>query len=261
MTMSLLLGFVDDVLDVRWSVKIALSFLMAYPLCIAYDGLTDIRIPHVLIEYFGETYLHLGNYYLIYLAFTCVFCTNSINILAGINGLETGQSVVLAIGVLLHNFFELEPYNKHYPLLSIFIMLPFLSALLGLSYYNWYPSAVFVGDSFTYFAGMTFAVCGILGHFNKTLMLFFFPQLLNFAISLPQLFHFVPCPRHRVPKLNVKTGNLEPTYNFTLLNLFLYLFGPQTEGNLTVMLVTFQAVCIGLAFLVRYPLANLIYNY
>ena len=29
-----------------------------------------------------------------------------------------------------------------------------------------YPSAVFVGDTYTVFAGMTMAVVGILGHFR-----------------------------------------------------------------------------------------------
>ena len=63
-----------------------------------------------------------------------------------------------------------------------------------------YPSQVFVGDTFCYFAGMTFAVVGILGHFSKTMLLFFIPQVVNFVYSLPQLFRFIPCPRHRLPK-------------------------------------------------------------
>lgn len=51
---------------------------------------------------------------------------------------------------------------------------------------------------------MAFAVVGILGHFSKTLLLFFIPQVINFIFSCPQLFGLVPCPRHRVPRL-VKT--------------------------------------------------------
>ena len=47
---------------------------------------------------------------------------------------------------------------------------------------------------------MTFAVVGILGHFSKTLLLFFIPQLINFVYSLPQLVGIVECPRHRLPK-------------------------------------------------------------
>ena len=34
-----------------------------------------------------------------------------------------------------------------------------------------------MGDTFTYFAGMTLAVAGILGHFSETLLLFFIPQV------------------------------------------------------------------------------------
>jgi UDP-N-acetylglucosamine--dolichyl-phosphate N-acetylglucosaminephosphotransferase len=40
---------------------------------------------------------------------------------------------------------------------------------------NQFPSKVFVGDTFCYFAGMTFSVVGILGHFSKTLLLLFIP--------------------------------------------------------------------------------------
>lgn len=72
---------------------------------------------------------------------------------------------------------------------------------------------MFVGDTFCYFAGMTFAVVGILGHFSKTMLLFFMPQVFNFVYSLPQLLHIIPCPRHRVPRLNTNTGKLEMSYS------------------------------------------------
>lgn len=58
---------------------------------------------------------------------------------------------------------------------------------------------------------MTFAVVGIIGHFSKTMLLFFIPQIINFLLSVPQLFHFIPCPRHRLPRLNPQTGKLEPS--------------------------------------------------
>lgn len=68
-----------------------------------------------------------------------------------------------------------------------------------------YPSEVFVGDTFTYFAGMVFAVAGIMGHFSETLLLFFLPQIINFVYSIPQLLKIVPCPRHRLPKFDPET--------------------------------------------------------
>ena len=77
-------------------------------------------------------------------------------------------------------------------------------SLLFLRRFRWllfarYPANVFVGDTFCYFAGITFAVAGIHGHYSKTLLLFFIPQIINFLYSIPQLFKFVPCPRHRLP--------------------------------------------------------------
>jgi UDP-N-acetylglucosamine--dolichyl-phosphate N-acetylglucosaminephosphotransferase len=56
---------------------------------------------------------------------------------------------------------------------------------MALLKHNSFPSRVFVGDTFCYFAGMTFAVVGIMGHFSKTMLLFFIPQILNFLLSLP----------------------------------------------------------------------------
>ena len=80
-----------------------------------------------------------------------------------------------------------------------------------------YPSKVFVGDTFCYFAGMTFAALGILGHFSKTMLMFFIPQIFNFVLSVPQLFHFIPCPRHRLPRFNT----------FLLRTIFLLFIHPN----------------------------------
>jgi len=37
-----------------------------------------------------------------------VFCTNAINILAGINGIEAGQSLVIAASIIIFNILELN---------------------------------------------------------------------------------------------------------------------------------------------------------
>jgi UDP-N-acetylglucosamine--dolichyl-phosphate N-acetylglucosaminephosphotransferase len=123
-----------------------------------------------------------------------------------------------------------------------------------------FPSRVFVGDTFTYFAGVTFAVCGILGHFSKTLLLFFIPQILNFLYSLPQLVGIVHCPRHRLPRLNTTTGRLEAVpSHLNLINLALLIVGPMTEKNLCTLMLAFQIVCCAAGFVVRYFVVQLVY--
>jgi UDP-N-acetylglucosamine--dolichyl-phosphate N-acetylglucosaminephosphotransferase len=58
---------------------------------------------------------------------------------------------------------------------------------------------------------MTCATIAIVAHFSKTLLLLLIPQIFNFIYSVPQLLKIVPCPRHRLPHFNHKTGLLEPS--------------------------------------------------
>ncbi|CAJ2670733.1 unnamed protein product [Trifolium pratense] len=85
-----------------------------------------------------------------------------------------------------------------------------------------YPSSVFVGDTYTYFAGMTMAVVGILGHFR------FDPQ----------------------------TGLLTGTNDGTLVNFFLRNLGPKSKKSLCIYLLIFQGIACCFCFLLRYLLAG-----
>ncbi|XP_032724590.1 UDP-N-acetylglucosamine--dolichyl-phosphate N-acetylglucosaminephosphotransferase isoform X3 [Lontra canadensis] len=209
------LGFADDVLNLRWRHKLLLPTAASLPLLMVYFtnfGNTTIVVPKPFRPILG-LHLDLGILYYVYMGLLAVFCTNAINILAGINGLEAGQSLVIAASIIIFNLVELEGDCRDDHVFSLYFMIPFFFTTLGLLYHNWYPSRVFVGDTFCYFAGMTFAVVGILGHFSKTMLLFFMPQVFNFLYSLPQLLHIIPCPRHRIPRLNTKTGKLEMSYS------------------------------------------------
>lgn len=49
-----------------------------------------------------------GILYYVYMGMLAVFCTNAINILSGINGLEAGQSFIIGVSVLIFNLIELS---------------------------------------------------------------------------------------------------------------------------------------------------------
>lgn len=66
-----------------------------------------------------------------------VFCTNAINILAGINGLEVGQSVVIAFSIILFNIVELQGDQHKAHMFSLYIMIPYLGTTLALLKHNW----------------------------------------------------------------------------------------------------------------------------
>lgn len=301
----LFLGFTDDVLDWPWRYKLILPTVASLPLLCCYNGSTTIVVPiqmRMLLWNHGKTTL-LGTwlgylvtidsnahgalmdihlFYLLYMGMLAVFCTNAINIYAGINGLEAGQSYVIGCSILVHNLVEISAgrlVDNH--MFSVMTMMSFIGVTAGLLQHNWYPSSVFVGDTFCYFAGMTFAVVGILGHFSKTLLLFFIPQVLNFLWSVPQLFKFVPCPRHRLPHFNPETGLMIPSTfpckaseyrwlkskaddtvapNMTVINLFLQIFGPTSERDLCIRLLLFQIVCCTVGFVCRYYIAGFFFE-
>ena len=182
------LGFADDILDLRWRYKLVLPTIASIPLLIAYSGSTSILIPKFLSPILGGlSIIDLGLLFKIYMSLLAVFCTNAINIYAGINGLEVGQSIIIGISIILYNLIEVIGGDVEQGLFSLAIVLPFVSTSIALFLYNKFPAQCFIGDTFCYFAGMTFACAGILGYFSKTLLLFFIPQILNFLISLPQV--------------------------------------------------------------------------
>jgi len=268
-------------------------------------GVTHVVVPVPLRGYFGEL-VDLGSLYYIYMAAISIFCPNCINILAGINGIEVGQSIVIAILIVLNDSLYLLP-TVHQPhpaaeshLFSIYLLLPFIGVSLALLKHNWFPAKVFVGDTYCYFAGMIFAVVGILGHFSKTLLLLLIPQIFNFIYSAPQLFALVPCPRHRLPRFNARTGLLEPsvatfteekplrpivgqvlkaldrlkllrvqtdgkgrvteTSNLTILNLWLVWRGPLREDRLALEILFMQFIVGLLGLWVRHSLALLLFT-
>ncbi|KAJ3819503.1 UDP-N-acetylglucosamine-dolichyl [Lentinula raphanica] len=330
--MATILGFLDDVFDIRWRHKLPIPIIASIPLLMVYfaeRGNTHIVVPLPLRFLLGSL-LNLGPLYYLYMSLLSTFATNSINILAGINGSEVSQALIIAISVILNDLLYLPwPIGFHLPvhllgskaevefggvwcagmaygskelverhLFSLYFMLPLVAVCSGFMYHNWYPARAFPGDTLCYVTGMAFAVVGIQGHFSKTLLLFFLPQIFNFVLSCPQLFGLVPCPRHRVPRFDAGTNLLHPskamfmrppsklaatvlrifsvfglveltlhpsgvileTTNLTILNFFLVRLGPMNEKRLVQVLICSHICGSVLAFSVRYGLAGLVYD-
>jgi len=100
------LGFCDDVFDLKWRHKLWMPAIASLPILVVYSGVTYIVIPIILRPYLGET-LEIGIFYYLYMIALTIFCMNSINIHAGINGLESGQSIIIASSIMLYNSIEM----------------------------------------------------------------------------------------------------------------------------------------------------------
>ena len=137
----IVLGFVDDVIELYWPYKFFLPFLATLPLLIAYNGPTHVVIPGYLCSFLSvEHILELGWFYYLFMLIMAIFCTNAINIHAGINGLEAGQSLVIGCFILIHNLIEagVDAEGRSQHLFSIFLITPFVATTAALLCHNWF---------------------------------------------------------------------------------------------------------------------------
>lgn len=296
----LFMGLADDLLNLKWRHKVLLPAISSLPLLIVYlitNGHTSVLLPPPFSIWIGKDLINLGAFYYLYMGAMTIFCTHSINILAGINGVEVGQVLVIAIGLVIHSFISLNtsPSMSDWNLLMIALLLPLIGVCFAFIRYNWTPSKIFPGDTFCYFSGMTLAVSGILGHSGKTLIPFFLPQIFNFIISLPQLLKIIPCPRHRIPEMVIRKGkpvlrassvrlinggkksffssflkkiglikrlddNEIHCYNLTIINIVLLLCGNEIgEENLVTIMIIIQSITALVTLILRHLVVKLFY--
>ena len=109
--MVVLLGFIDDVIDLKWRHKVILPTIASLPLLIAYKGATSVVVPKLLRPVLGG-FIDLGFFYYFYMGNIAIFCTNAINIYAGINGIEVGQSFIVGCFIVIHNIIEIYLSNS-----------------------------------------------------------------------------------------------------------------------------------------------------
>lgn len=135
----ILLGFADDVLDLRWRHKLLLPTIASLPLLMVYYvnfNSTTIVLPGIVHSLIGTT-INIGFLYYVYMGMLAVFCTNAINILAGINGLEVGQALIIAGSIVVFNVIQIindSVAEKHQ--LSLYFMLPYIATTKALWNFN-----------------------------------------------------------------------------------------------------------------------------
>lgn len=244
-TFTVLLGFIDDVLDLEWRYKIIFPAISIIPTLLLYNEGT-----HVMLPFFGFT--NIGIFYYFYMIVCCIFSTNAINILSGINGLEVGQVIVISFFIMIDNFLKGNILGITVPCILIFASMPLLL-------HNKYPAKGFVGNNFCYFSGITLSCVAILTHATRTLYALMGIQILNFIISIPQLIGLIECPRHRMPGFDgrylissmTKYKN-KPIRNLTVLNVILFVFGRMMENELLKLVIVMQIMWSGFVILFKY---------
>lgn len=241
MLMLSLIGLIDGLLGWRMGLRrrfrLFACVFAAIPLIVINVGHDTIALPFIGL-------VNLGLIYPIFLVPLGIVATSvTFNFLAGFNGLEAGQGIIL-IGAL-----SLVAYLTGSSWLAI-IGLCMVVSLLAFLFYNFFPAKVFPGDTITYPVGGMIAVMAIIGNFEKIAVFFFIPYILEVILKI----------RGKLVKQSfgkpMKDGSLDMKYSkiYGLENLSIYLMKKAgitpTEKKVVYSIWLFQTLIVALGFII-----------
>ena len=166
------------------------------------------------------------------------------NFLAGFNGLEAGQGIILSFSLAIAAFFTGNSW------ISV-ILLIMAASLAAFFIFNKFPAKVFPGDVLTYPVGGLIAIAAILGNIEKIAIFFFIPYILELILKLRG-----KLKKYSFGKPN-KDNNLELAYSkiYGLEHLAIFLLkkvkkdGKVYEKDVVYFIFAFQIIIILIGFL------------
>ncbi len=164
-----MVGVFDDILGWKRGLlrktRIALLLFAAIPLIALNSGTsTMLGLEFGLI------------YPLIFVPLAIVGTASTFNFIAGYNGLEASQGMILLASLSIVTFITGNPW------LSV-ISMCMVAALFAFYFFNKYPAKVFPGDTLTYPVGALIGAIAILGNIEKIALFFFIPYIIEVGLK------------------------------------------------------------------------------
>jgi len=234
------IGFVDDIFETRWRMKVLTPLLGGVPLAVMRLGRTTILTPFGVLDFAALGLIGAVLFYAIILPFAVTASANAINMFAGLNGQEAGSSLIMALALL----FLTVRLNKT---IGYIILIPFIGALLAFLYFNRYPSRVFPGDVGTFGMGAVIACVAILADLERAAVIMFIPYFINAVLFFIGKLKKEPPPREG--KMN-QDGTLPAPSMWSLRSLILraHPMKEKSAVSIILMIVAIFAVAGMLAY-------------
>ena len=239
---SSFVGIVDDLLGwkkgLTRKIRMLIILFAAVPLMVINAGTSIMNFP-----FLGT--INLGLLYpLLIIPIGIVGATTTYNFLAGYNGLEASQGIIILSALSIVTYITGDRW------LTV-IALCMVAALAAFYIFNKYPAKVFPGDILTYSIGALIATIAILGNIEKIAVLFFIPYFIETGLKLRG-----KLIKESFAKVN-KDGSLELPYKkiYGLEHLSIYILkkikhSKKTyEKEVVYMINGFQILVILLVFL------------
>ena len=133
-------GLMDDIRKIPPSVKFSFQVMAGVIVAVTSYRIDSISWP------FGT--VHLGIFSVPITVLWIVGITNAINLLDGLDGLASGTSLIVCFTMF---GISLRDQNIGIALVSLLLA----GSILGYLKYNFYPASIFLGDSGSYFLGLS----------------------------------------------------------------------------------------------------------
>ncbi|MFO7836172.1 MAG: hypothetical protein R6V83_05915 [Candidatus Thorarchaeota archaeon] len=179
--MAGMVGLLDDNLDFRDRTKIIVPIVASIPLMALNVGTTTMAIPLI-----GEVNL-LWAYPLVVVPLMTTFIIDSTNMYGGMNGLESGLSIVNSSAILAYIVLKpllTERSLGQHQIDGATIAASLLGASIVFFAFNKYPAKVLPGDVGRLPMGAAMAASLIIGNMNRLAVILYTPFLLNFVLYL-----------------------------------------------------------------------------
>lgn len=235
-----IVGFVDDLVIKKtkessiglkqWQ-KPLLTLSAAIPLIAIMVGETTMTFPII-----GR--INIGVLYpLLFIPIGVVGAANMVNLLGGLNGLETGMGIVY-IGIL-----GLYAYTNERYIAALIALMVFVS-LIAFFYYNKYPAKILPGDSLTYFLGGSLVVIAIVGDIERAAIVLAIPFFIEFILKARSKFKADSFGYYKEGKLHSKYDKI-----YSLTHLFLRT-GKFTEKQIVWFFIIIELIISSMVWFV-----------
>jgi UDP-N-acetylglucosamine--dolichyl-phosphate N-acetylglucosaminephosphotransferase len=169
------MGMLDDWIDLKWRYKafmplIAALPLMYYAIANSETVRTSISLPVIGMIDFGSYY------YFLIIPLIVMIVTNAINMLGGLNGLETVCPAIVLLGLI-----AVSPNSAQ------ILMVGPLIFWLVLAYFN-VQGKLFVGNTGSFAIGLTVASFAVVTDLKSSLLISIIPYIFNSAFILLSVF-------------------------------------------------------------------------
>lgn len=238
-----LVGVVDDFFGwqkggLSRKSRLIMIFFAAIPLMVINAGISTVNLPII-----GSVSLGIL-YPLLLIPLAVVAVTTTFNFLAGYNGLEASQGIILLSALAIATYLTGNSWLSAILLFMVF-------SLLAFYIFNKNPAKVFPGDTLTYPIGAIIATVAIMGNIEKFAIVLFIPYIIETVLkSRGKLV------KESFGKLN-EDGSLEVPYNkiYGLEHLAIKILkkikpsGKVYEQDVVYLINGFQIIFVILAFL------------